>query len=618
MTGEDVANSLYYVHLDLATDELLAAPPRRPEDAISPRSSNESARSAIPRKPLPASARFPRPEASAAADGTTASAAPSAPAQPPGLTQRLSDSLTIAATADPHSTRERMDGYPSNSTFRDRRPGSPSQQPETSSPPLPPPPKMPLSKSMSASRKPVGSQPLASQENENPTPRSSTPPRRPVTPTQTSPRATAAREPGQTTSPSRAAGPRYNLLSPGKSGHHRPSFMPFSLALIRRDPTTGGQWNVGKISSFQTNIPTPDMAAPTLNPDDMGSLSGAQKIDIRLETSGYAKYRDLPTLTAINAYRPGSGHSFAQAMKGLAPGSNSGPAPAFRGGPPAGAEGGFTRQVAMAYSKTWTSNIKKAFHRHDRRSSATGGEMAISPDDGALPQPPNRNIHSRTDSASTTGSVDSQLGLQREASPPATMTTQPGPGLKPKGYVFISPWDGRCEFHTSTSGRSLKCRHILDPKSPKFNPVAVAQNIRDAQAVGRSRGDELVAAMSGAKPVSELRFNLPSGDVLKASSPSKGEGNGKWDSAQHQLQGRFSKLVHRLEARSSDEEYDDDGEDDDNMMNLGRENAGGGSRGNRAKLGKLIIHDEGLKMLDLVVAANVGVWWTTWERTYTA
>jgi hypothetical protein len=52
-------------------------------------------------------------------------------------------------------------------------------------------------------------------------------------------------------------------------------------------------------------------------------------------------------------------------------------------------------------------------------------------------------------------------------------------------------------------------------------------------------------------------------------------------------------------------------EDDERLdLSIGREKAGGGNRGKRAKLGKLIIHDEGFKMLDLVVAANMGVWWS--------
>ena len=32
-----------------------------------------------------------------------------------------------------------------------------------------------------------------------------------------------------------------------------------------------------------------------------------------------------------------------------------------------------------------------------------------------------------------------------------------------------------------------------------------------------------------------------------------------------------------------------------------------------SRLGKLIIHDEGFKMLDLIVAVNMAVWWSVWE-----
>jgi NADH dehydrogenase (ubiquinone) Fe-S protein 8 len=135
--------------------------------------------------------------------------------------------------------------------------------------------------------------------------------------------------------------------------------------------------------------------------------------------------------------------------------------------------------------------------------------------------------------------------------------------------------------------------------------------------MGRSRGDELSSALLGAKPVSELRFNLPHGTRHQAPDRDGTSKGGRWD-ANH-LSGHFSKLLHHR-SRSSDEESDNDdeyGEDDNSApmdLTLGREHAGGGTRGKRAKLGKLIIHDEGLKMLDLVVAANIGVWWTTWGR----
>jgi NADH dehydrogenase (ubiquinone) Fe-S protein 8 len=359
---------------------------------------------------------------------------------------------------------------------------------------------------------------------------------------------------------------------------------------------------VGKVLSFQTNVPTPDAADPNLDPDNMRALlAHPQRIGISLETAGYAKYRDMPSRAEVNAYRPTSGHSFTQQLaQGLVSGPGGDPAsmlkPAWKP-----VEEGFSRQVVMSYGASWTSNFKKAFQRKERPGSASAAGAALAE------EPVTRPSHRRQGSASTIGSVDSADGRH---SP--TLITQPGPGLKPKGYVFLSPWNGRCEFRTSSNGRSLKCRHILDPADARLDPREVAQSIREAQATGRSRGDELASALVGAKPVSELRFNLPRRTAHKATD----RGGGLRDSRS----GPLSKLFHHR-SRSSDEESeyeDDDGEFDSSStpmdLNLGKENAGGGNRGKRAKLGKLIIHDEGLKMLDLVVAANIGVWWTTWGR----
>jgi hypothetical protein len=49
-------------------------------------------------------------------------------------------------------------------------------------------------------------------------------------------------------------------------------------------------------------------------------------------------------------------------------------------------------------------------------------------------------------------------------------------------------------------------------------------------------------------------------------------------------------------------------------LSLGQELAGGGFAGKRAKLGKLIVEGEGCKMLDLLVAANMAVWWRAWDK----
>jgi hypothetical protein len=49
-------------------------------------------------------------------------------------------------------------------------------------------------------------------------------------------------------------------------------------------------------------------------------------------------------------------------------------------------------------------------------------------------------------------------------------------------------------------------------------------------------------------------------------------------------------------------------------LSLGQEFAGGGFGGKQAKLGKIIIEDEGFKMMDLLVAANLGLWWRAYEK----
>jgi hypothetical protein len=162
--------------------------------------------------------------------------------------------------------------------------------------------------------------------------------------------------------------------------------------------------------------------------------------------------------------------------------------------------------------------------------------------------------------------------------------------------MFYSPWNGRCEFVTGKAGRSLRCRHVLPSYGGGVhNPLVEGS---DAE-----HGDEKV---DNAQTVSELRFNLPSNELFAEKRSTEGGVR-----ARDQIQGQFNKLVAKAQGHE-----DSDDADFHFDLSLGREKAGGGNRGKRAKMGKLIIFDEGLKMLDLAVAANVGIWWNTWERTY--
>jgi hypothetical protein len=114
-------------------------------------------------------------------------------------------------------------------------------------------------------------------------------------------------------------------------------------------------------------------------------------------------------------------------------------------------------------------------------------------------------------------------------------------------------------------------------------------------------------APGGAMPLSELRFNLPSRELFKTP-----EGR---EEVKTQIQGHFNKLLQRFDNRNEHSD-EDDGTVSPFDVNLGKEKAGGGKHGKRAKLGKLIIYPDGLKMIDLVVAANMGVWWGAWERSF--
>lgn len=164
-----------------------------------------------------------------------------------------------------------------------------------------------------------------------------------------------------------------------------------------------------------------------------------------------------------------------------------------------------------------------------------------------------------------------------------------------KGYLLRSPWDGLCEFTTGVAGRSFKCKHSYASSNPRFGPGMHTAH------------------------VSELRFNLPSSKTF-GTPASKSIGPGTPRDVK-----RSSLFMHRhrLSSSSSTEPKKVNGagyfgpkvELEERLdLSLGQEHAGGGFGGKQAKLGKLIIENEGLQMLDLIVAANMALWWRVYER----
>lgn len=69
--------------------------------------------------------------------------------------------------------------------------------------------------------------------------------------------------------------------------------------------------------------------------------------------------------------------------------------------------------------------------------------------------------------------------------------------------------------------------------------------------------------------------------------------------------------------RGSSSDFADAGQGSEDVgmdLRLGQELAGGGFAGKQAKLGKLIVEGEGLQMLDLIVSANMALWFRAWEK----
>lgn len=639
VTGEDVNNCLYYVHLNLPGEE----PPAPLQDPDQPRRSGESSRSQqqIRRKPLPANSRA-APGLAQPADAS-APAEPSAPDQPRALEAREDEPRGAEPQESPLAPPEPpfaadngvapavafAADIPSNPspTFSDPPPpypgaGSPERPSVLDHPafrPAPPPrpvslvgdhqarpelPPRPVSLVGDHEVRPelpprpgsVGrprSASVYSQDTIPPPPpphgvrfvepgspadesRTSLPIRRSapvgIPPRADMPRSHGVRFPEASASPDRLgttpplgrslpgrSPPRPSIPRPATSRSPSPTkaatyspYVAFSLTIIRRDPSSGQQWNVGRVSSYQVETEEESGYIHQRPAYDAGPEPPPINIDI--ENSGYCKFRGMPTRQSVDVSRTFDTRLHAH---------GSAPAPPADHAPDPQSD--FHRQAVMTYAKGLRSNLREKFR---------------APDPDAEMHP--RVHHSRDRSTDSTDSDNEPL-------------TQPGPGLRRQGYMFTSPWDGRCVFRTGNAGRTVTCRHVLPGQSSASNPLVPGST------------DRRKAKLGVYPPVSELRFNLPVADLLKSR-----------DEAAQQLHDHFHKLVRPKhgggEGYSSDEEYSVLPFD----LSLGREKAGGGRRGRRAKLGKLIVYDEGVKMLDLVVAANMGIWWGAWEKSYWA
>ncbi|KAI1848390.1 hypothetical protein JX266_005696 [Neoarthrinium moseri] len=551
VTAEDVASSLYYVHLDTPEDEQLMN--ISPVD-IPSRPSLESSRSGnlINRKPVPGAPHVSALGKLAEPAAWTPGTLPGAPGAPNGKENHPFDA---PPPVPPHSSG--LSHATPAASLAPQRPPQPAIH-----------------------RKPIGSRPVTvdtQAKPPEPPPREylNLPPRPDEIDDHPDYGTHLTADPG--------------VLRPGSrspSPSKRKPFTPFSLTLIRRDRSSGQQWNVGKIGSFQ-------LEHPEQIPED--KYAPSPSINIHLETPGYSKFRGMPPPGATFDIR-----DIRESLDMMRPGNST--APGAAPSPPQRARDKpvdstpqshsspisshvFERQVKMTYAPSWTSNIRNAFRRPQSRE----GDMSTSP---------RRPAHDRSGSVASIGSFGGDFDGGE-----APVLTVPGHGLKPQGYMFTSPWDGRCEFRTGNGGRSLRCRHVLPTHGTQWNPLADGgANMELAGPEGRGhRRNGSRSPKAKGNDISELRFNLPSAELFNTKPADPNRPAGLHEARERTRDKILNAMTNKSEDDVDDDEYEYLGFD----LSLGREKAGGGNRGKRAKMGKLIIWEEGLKMLDLAVAANI-------------
>jgi hypothetical protein len=507
LTANDVASSLYYLHRNDPSDELLLdTDVSRTQGNETSFKSSENQKPQLSRKPLPESSL----------------------ALPPVVPIRDTD--FAAPEVKPQDNRT----LPNETAVQiSRRNVLPPRSPvDSSSEKSEPFGDSTLEKIIPATRRPLGPRPLISSSPTMQTQQLPLPGRENIPGDKNrifnvQPYAQAGNMPAET---------RYN-----STGIMIDKVWPKSLyliTLIRRDPPSGAQWNIGTISNNVAATP--------------GSPVSDRAVSLELHTTGYQQFCDPPSTT-------------------------------------------FSRHIQIE----WSGSSDSASKQHIRGLSDTSHARPAG--------------HKRSGSEILSG-LHSGLGL-RSNSP-----AKP-PKPKVKGYFMTSPWNGRCEFSTGINGRSLKCKHRLPTNTN--SPVS-----------------DLNSYSQDSVHISELRFNLPSRPKFKGPSILNTSHLSKPSSLIKPLS-RMSVDISPTCARipgdiisfpasanpaptsyaalyGSDNDEDDDDDDDEGDgrldLRLGREAAGGGNRGKRAKLGKLIIFDEGMKMLDLVIAANMGLWWEVWER----
>ncbi|KAF2203039.1 hypothetical protein GQ43DRAFT_470326 [Delitschia confertaspora ATCC 74209] len=322
-----------------------------------------------------------------------------------------------------------------------------------------------------------------------------------------------------------------------------------TLTLIRRDPASGAQWNVARIE----DPPIPEVSSNMNDPTVARKRRTGAPLYIEIMNPGYSKF--------LNVNAPDTPFPLISRTSDLSVRSFDQPEQKT-----SSSENVFRRRLWMEGSKY----SDRTFGHRKLNSHDSGIGVSRDASESWTKDRQDPNPFSESQFLTRDEQVHSAIQVSNRTS-------------SFRGYVFLSPWNGRCEFSTGAGGSSLKCKHLLPAHHGASPPLPAT--------------------------VSELRFNLPNrtvplstprGEEPKRSSFLKRPGHSRNSSTFSALTGENTE-----EVKNSLDRMD---------LTLGQEFAGGGFGGKQAKLGKLIIEDEGLKMADVLVAANLALWWRAYDK----
>jgi hypothetical protein len=263
---------------------------------------------------------------------------------------------------------------------------------------------------------------------------------------------------------------------------------------------------------------------------------------------------------------------------------------------PAGETGAFERSVDF---DSGHQSSEKAHHRN-------GSSVSFSQDTSPMGFSP----WTRDNSSTIYGHGRSSSNSSTAFSP--TKSSFSFDNVRPKNYVFTAPWGDICRFTTSGAGRKLRCNMLVPDQTPAFSQSPYFTH--------------------NAVPISELRFNLPLLPSSTPLSPRLSPPKLSYLTAALKKQTFLNKFKRpqppaggHSRAKSASELWFSGMTDAEpsaaessfigHRYTKSTEEGGGGFTGKDAKLGKLVVEVDGLQMLDLVVAVNMGIWWRGWEKS---